>query len=83
MADYIRVATIDNAFEADLLAGLLTDRDIPHLIKSYYDSAYDGLFQVQKGWGAIYASPERRDEVLDAIRELRSAPGETGNTPEP
>ena len=41
-------------------------------MQSYYDLAYDGLFQVSRGWGHVEAPRERADgilEILGAIRE--------------
>ena len=51
MEDYRKIAIMENEIEARLLDSILTERDIPHLMRSYHDTAYDGLFQTQKGWG--------------------------------
>jgi hypothetical protein len=51
MEGYVKVAVLDNQFEAQVLADILAERRIPHSMRSYYDAAYDGLFQMQKGWG--------------------------------
>ena len=70
---YKKIVALNNALEAKLVEKLLAERHIPHRIRSYHDSAYDGLFQAQKGWGHIEAPPEYEDEV----RALCSAlPGE-------
>lgn len=34
-----------SAIEAQVLESMLMDSGIPHVIKTYHDSAYDGLFQ--------------------------------------
>lgn len=72
MSNYEKIAVLDNQFEAELLTSLLTERNIPHLVKSYYDAAYDGLFQAQKGWGSVYAEPQYRAEIIEALADLRS-----------
>ena len=46
-----------------LLDALLNEQDIPHLMRSYHDSAYDGLWQVQHGWGHIEAPKSRHEEI--------------------
>jgi len=66
--DYKKVATLENEIEARLLDSILDERNIPHLITSYYDTAYDGLYQTQKGWGHISAP----DLYLKEIREIIS-----------
>ena len=70
--DYPQVAVLENEVEAQLLDAILNERDIPHAIRSYYDAAYNGLFQTQKGWGAISVPAESRDEVLAILEDLRS-----------
>ena len=57
MDDYSKIATLDNDIEAQLLDSILMERQIPHLMRSYHDTAYDGLYQTQKGWG-IVSAPE-------------------------
>jgi len=66
--EYKKVATLENEIEARLLDSILNERNIPHLITSYYDTAYDGLYQTQKGWGHISAP----DPYLEEIREIIS-----------
>jgi hypothetical protein len=72
MNDYRKVAVLENEIEARLLEAILLEREIPHLLRSYHDTAYNGLFQAQKGWGIISAPNEfhgRIDEILADIRQ--------------
>jgi hypothetical protein len=71
---FIKIAVLENAIEAQLLSSVLTQYEIPHRLRSYYDTAYDGLFQLQKGWGEICGPDDVRQQVLDALAELRSRP---------
>jgi hypothetical protein len=71
---FIKVAVLENAIEAQFLSSMLAQDDIPHRVRSYHDTAYDGLFQFQKGWGEIYSPPDFRQHILDAIADLRSQP---------
>jgi hypothetical protein len=70
---YKKIVALDNALEAQLVGKLLTERGIPHRIRSYYDSAYDGLYQAQKGWGRVEA-PEEYEAEIKAI--CSALPGE-------
>lgn len=72
MTDFIKVATIENTIEAQIVQSVLEERQIPHRIRSYHDTAYDGLFQMQKGWGAIYAPPDNKREIEDVLASLRN-----------
>ena len=69
---FVKITVLRNEIEARLLASLLNDRSIPHLIRSYYDSAYDGLFQPQKGWGRVEARELHKQEILEILEDLRN-----------
>jgi len=69
--EYVRVAVIANEFEAQLLQAALAEQKIAHYIKSFYDAAYDGLFQQNYGWGAVYAPAGCQQAVLAALDDIR------------
>jgi hypothetical protein len=71
MVDYVKVTVLDNEIEAQLLDSILEERDIPHLMVSYHDTAYDGLFQTQKGWGHVSAPTPYKQEILEILTEVR------------
>jgi hypothetical protein len=71
MEGYVKVATLDNEIEALLLESVLEERGTPYVLRSYHDTAYDGLFQTQKGWGVVTAPQEWREEILEIIDDLR------------
>lgn len=76
MNKYVKIATLENEFQASLLEGVLKEEGIPHRIRSYYDLAYDGLFQNQKGWGHVEAPKEYRDEILSILKNLEQEENE-------
>jgi hypothetical protein len=69
--EYEKVTTLENEIEARLLDSVLNERNIPHLIISYYDTAYNGLYQTQKGWGYISAPGAYREEIREILSFLR------------
>jgi hypothetical protein len=71
MEDYVRAAFLDNEIEAQLLESILQQRDIPHLVRSYHDTAYDGLFQTQLGWGYVSSPPAYQEEIKEILSDLR------------
>ena len=71
MDSFVKIAALDNSVEAQLIASILEERRIPHRIRSFHDTAYDGLFQVQKGWGEIYAPRQWRQELSEIIDPAR------------
>lgn len=71
MQDYIKIAILENEVEARLIESILKEREIPHMLRSYHDTAYDGLFQTQKGWGEIRAPESYEEEILAILDEVR------------
>ena len=72
MQELERIIDLDNEIIARLLESILLEREIPHIIRTYHDSAYDGLFAYQQGWGFIEAPPEYRDEILSIYENVRN-----------
>ena len=66
-----KIAVLDNEVQAELMDGVLSDRNIPHIMQTYHDSALDGLFQAGKGWGVILAHASSREEILAALADVR------------
>ena len=77
MEKHIKIAILDNEFEAQMLESILKERNIPFFLKSYYDTAFDGLYQTQKGWGHISSPAENAEEIKAILAELRSAAEES------
>jgi hypothetical protein len=72
MDDFVRVSVLENEIEAQLLDSILAEREIPHLMVSYHDTAYDGLFQTQKGWGHVSSPSAFKQEILEILDEVRN-----------
>jgi hypothetical protein len=72
MAGPIKILMLKNQIEAQLLDGLLNERNIPHIIRSYHDSAYDGLWQTKTGWGHVEAGEEFASEIISIYNEMSS-----------
>jgi hypothetical protein len=72
-----RIAVLRNEVEARLLDAELAEDDIPHFIKSYYDGAFDGVYQFSKGWGHVEAPSEFRDRILEILAGIRSGSSNT------
>jgi hypothetical protein len=71
MPKFEKIVVVNSQIEAKILEGVLKEHDIPHLIKSYHDSAYDGLFQAQKGWGHVAAPVEYKEEIKALYRGVQ------------
>ena len=71
--DYKKIAVMENLFEAQLLESILQEREIPHRLTSYHDTAFDGLYQAQKGWGYISSLEQYSEEIKEILSEVRNS----------
>ena len=70
MEEFTRILVLDNLIEAELLDAVLNERGIPHVTVSYHDSAYDGIYQLRRGWGHVEAPEAYGDRILAIYEDL-------------
>jgi hypothetical protein len=79
-SDLVKIHTVENRFEADLLMQALREENIPAMLRRFEETAYDGLFVTQMGWGAILVpgdyEGEGRNLIEDVLESLRESPPE-------
>ncbi len=75
---YIPAYTLANRFEADLVADTLEKEGIPFWIRSFEDTAYDGLFVVQKGWGQVLVPRSAFHKTVRLIHFILKNPPQKG-----
>ena len=71
MSDSDGRVVLENEVEAQLLDAELSALDIPHSMMSYHDFAFDGVFQMSKGWGHVEADVEFREQILSILDGIR------------
>jgi len=65
-----RIVTLDNEFQAQRIREILDNEGIPHIIRNYHGSAFNGLYQETKGWGAVVADEEYEERILELFKQL-------------
>ncbi len=75
MEDYKKIVVLDNEVQAQILTSQLTEAGIPHRLRSYRDSALNGLFQGTRGWGHIDAPLEFKEQILAMLDQVNEAGG--------
>ena len=68
----VKILTLRTEAEAILLSGLLDQANIQHMLKSFHDSAYDGMWQTLTSWGTLYAYEEDREAILNIYNNMSS-----------
>lgn len=71
MQEFEKIATIENEIESLSLSSELEGRNIPHAMRSYHDTAYDGIYQLSAGWGYVEAPVKYKDEILGILSAIR------------
>jgi uncharacterized protein YqgV (UPF0045/DUF77 family) len=68
---YVPVTTIETVEEAQHLATILKEREIPYEIHPFHTLVNREALQAQKGWGLVSAPEEYQKMVLYVISDLR------------
>jgi hypothetical protein len=61
-----RILSLSSEIEAIRIKEILDSNE--HLIRSFHDSAYDGIFQNQYGWGVLEADESDEERILNLIK---------------
>jgi hypothetical protein len=64
----VLLRVLENRFQADVWCQALKSEGIEYLLRTYEDTAYDGLFVSQKGYASLYVEESRlkRAREVDA-----------------
>ena len=68
---WVKAGTVENRFEGDRISQALQEAGIPFLIKSFLDTAYDGLYLLQKGWGIVMVPEKNQEEAEKLMIEIK------------
>ena len=78
MDRWVKAGIVDTRFEGDRVVQALKEAEIPFLIKSFQDTAYDGLYVFQKGWGAVLVPQQFREQTEAVIIDIKKTFEEEG-----
>jgi hypothetical protein len=70
MKTTVRILVFKNEIEATLLDEILNDKGIDHMVRTFHDSAYDGMWQTDTAWGFLEADEENKEEILKIYDEM-------------
>ena len=82
MGNFVKIFVVENKFEADLLSQALQKEGVPVMVRTFSDTAYDGLYIPQKGWAAIMVPEECKavgERVVNEFKEAFSKRGEVAD----
>ena len=73
----VKLKSVDNRFQADVWEQALSAEGIDHRLRTFADTAYDGLYVSQKGFGVFYveeADLERAKALVAALSPESATP---------
>ncbi len=71
---WVKVHVVESIFEMDMIRDALEKEGIQPIIKEHKDTAYDGLFVLQKGYASLSVMEPDKDRALTIIKRIKSLP---------
>lgn len=68
----VKIFTLNNKFEADLITRELEKEGITVLIRNFRDTAYNGIYIPQKGWGEVRVPEKDQQRAMELIASLEN-----------
>jgi hypothetical protein len=69
-----KIHIIESIFEMDILKDALEKEGLEYSIKEYKDTAYDGLFILQKGYASLFVREKDEEPAQSIVKHIRSLP---------
>ena len=69
-----KIHTVENIFEMDMIKDALDKESIDYLVKEHKDTAYDGLFILQKGYAAFLVKERDEAAARAVIAKVKALP---------
>jgi hypothetical protein len=70
---YEKLRIVQNRFEAELISAALERVGIDFFLRTFEDTAYDGLFVTQQGWGVFWVESEDLQVAEDILQKFDEA----------
>jgi hypothetical protein len=71
---WVKVHTVESIFEMDVLKDALDREDIEYVVKEHKDTAYDGLFILQKGYAAFFVREKDEAAAKAVAQQIKKLP---------
>jgi hypothetical protein len=71
---WIKLHTVESIFEMETLAASLDREDIEYVAKEHKDTAYDGLFVLQKGYATFFVRAKDEPAAREIVASVKNLP---------
>jgi hypothetical protein len=69
-----KIHIIESIFEMDMLKDTLDKEGLEYSITEYKDTAYDGLFVLQKGYASLFVREKDEERAQIIVKNICSFP---------
>jgi len=70
----VKAHTIESIFEMDMIKDALEKEGFAYTIQEHKDTAYDGLFVLQKGYATLFVEEQNKEKVQTIIKHIKDLP---------
>jgi hypothetical protein len=71
---WIKAHTVESIFESDVLKDAFDREGIEYLVREHKDTAYDGIFILQKGYATFFVRKKDEAAAKAVIRQIKNLP---------
>ncbi len=71
---WMKLHTVENIFEMDVIKDALDKESIDYLIREHKETAYDGLFILQKGYATFFVKERQKEQAKAVVARIKSLP---------
>ena len=71
---WVKTHTVESMFESDMLKDALDREGIEYMVREHKDTAYDGIFILQKGFATFFVRAKDETAVQTVIRRIKNLP---------
>jgi len=68
---WVKAGIVENRFEGDRISQCLQEAEVPFMVKTFQDTAYNGLYILQKGWAMVLVPDTFVGQAERIIAEVR------------
>ncbi len=66
----VKVYQLEDAVHANFVETMLKEEGIPFFIRTYKDTAYDGIFTASNGWGEVITREGDAEKAGQLIKDI-------------
>ncbi len=72
--NFVKAHTIESIFEMDMIKDALNKEGIAYIIREHKETAYDGLFILQKGYATLFVEENDKEKVQTIVERIKKLP---------